>query len=303
MNLFYFSWENGENHIIFNMIAGSPPEFNTVIDLNTGRALIAGAGFDSWTYRTSFDISLPLYSPDAISNDDNDPTDKMYLIMSSQMNLYEDHMRELRDLADAHDDFLLLNSCNENIHETNYSTRCQYKTGVLYNYPEILKHAHFCLVGRGVRLAQSTLLEGMAAGCIPVVVADSIVMPFQSVLDWHRTAVFVPEENLLNLISILKGISRERMLEMAHQSKWLFDNYFSSIKKITTVTLDIINDRVFPLMAKSYEQWNMPPNPVNLIVLYLYIYAFINIICRLQLQIRYSYQSRHRKHLVLQLSY
>lgn len=45
------------------MIPGSPPDFNTVIDLALGNALIAGAGFDSWTYRVGFDISLPLFSP------------------------------------------------------------------------------------------------------------------------------------------------------------------------------------------------------------------------------------------------
>lgn len=55
-----FSWNNGENHLIFNLF---PPKNAAVIDLATGNAMIAGAGFDSWTYRSSFDISLPPYSP------------------------------------------------------------------------------------------------------------------------------------------------------------------------------------------------------------------------------------------------
>jgi len=44
----------------------------------------------------------------------------------------------------------------------------------------------FCLVIRGARLGQPTLLEALAAGCIPVMCADSLVMPFQDVLDWRR---------------------------------------------------------------------------------------------------------------------
>ena len=44
----------------------------------------------------------------------------------------------------------------------------------------------FCLIIRGARLGQSSLLESMAAGCIPVIIADSLVMPFQEVIDWIR---------------------------------------------------------------------------------------------------------------------
>lgn len=247
------------------MVAGADPDYNNVIDLNTARALIAGAGFDSWTYRTSFDISLPFFSSDVVFYE-HSPLKKSYLAISSQMNLCEDHVQDLQEIADTNSDLLLLDSCEDDSRAYNYSTRCQYKTGLIYNYPEILKHAHFCIVGRGLRLAQPSLLEAMSAGCVPVIVADSIVMPFKSVLDWNRAAVFVPEDNLTNLMTILKAISKEHVAEMAHQAKWFYDNYFSSMKQITMVTLDIINDRVFPLMSKTYEQWNMPPNAVSSIL-------------------------------------
>lgn len=65
----FFSWYGGENHLIWNMIPGSPPDYNTVVDLSLGNALVAGAGFDSWTYRVGFDISLPVYSPSASTLD------------------------------------------------------------------------------------------------------------------------------------------------------------------------------------------------------------------------------------------
>lgn len=58
-----FSWENGENHLLFNMVPGVSPDFNTILDVNTDRALIAGAGFDTWTYRSGFDLSIPFYNP------------------------------------------------------------------------------------------------------------------------------------------------------------------------------------------------------------------------------------------------
>lgn len=45
------------------MLPGEPPSYSTVMDVNTGKALIAGAGFDSWTYRVGFDVSIPAFSP------------------------------------------------------------------------------------------------------------------------------------------------------------------------------------------------------------------------------------------------
>lgn len=44
----------------------------------------------------------------------------------------------------------------------------------------------FCTVFRGTRLAQPVLLEAMASGCIPIVLADTLVMPFEEVIDWKR---------------------------------------------------------------------------------------------------------------------
>lgn len=57
-----YRWHNGANHLIFNMIAGAPPYFNPVLEVNMGNALIVGADFDTYTYRTGFDIVIPVFS-------------------------------------------------------------------------------------------------------------------------------------------------------------------------------------------------------------------------------------------------
>ena len=62
MNLFH-SWKRGENHLIFNMVPGSVPDYKSVIDVPVGKAMIAGAGFSTLTHRLGFDINLPVYSP------------------------------------------------------------------------------------------------------------------------------------------------------------------------------------------------------------------------------------------------
>lgn len=59
-----FSWNEGQNHLVFNMVRETTVDYKT--DLFIGKAMVAGAGFDSWTYRPSFDISIPIYSDLAV---------------------------------------------------------------------------------------------------------------------------------------------------------------------------------------------------------------------------------------------
>lgn len=112
-------------------------------------------------------------------------------------------------------------------------------------------------------MAQPLLLEAMAADCIPVIIADSLVMPFQSVLDWKRAAIFLPEDNLSDLMDVLKAISDQHVSEMQRQVTWLYNTYFSTIEKITMTSLDLIQDRVYPQWAKVYEQWNIASSQVR----------------------------------------
>ena len=53
--------------MIWNFIPGTSPDYSTVVELNVGKSIIAGAGFSSWSFRYGFDISLPLFSPYAKS--------------------------------------------------------------------------------------------------------------------------------------------------------------------------------------------------------------------------------------------
>jgi hypothetical protein len=51
------------------------------------------------------------------------------------------------------------------------------------------------------------------------------------------------------------------------QARWFWDAYFSSMKAIGMTVLQIINDRIYPYAARTYEQWNTPPVVVsNLLV-------------------------------------
>ncbi|XP_063622019.1 exostosin-2 [Cydia splendana] len=255
-------WSNGENHLIFNMLPGSAPNYETVLDLNTGKAIIAGAGFDTWSFRYGFDVAIPVYSSLAAHIDSTQPDDKKYLILSTQLNIPRDYLTILQNIASSSNDLILLDRCKD----ADHSKRCEYITGRIFNYPEVLKDGMFCLVIHSARLSQAMLMDILASQCIPIIVADSIVMPFNSHVDWNKIAIFVPEDNLKNVLKIVHAVSEERRGELYWQQRWVYERYFSSIQKITMTMLEIINEKVFPLAARSYEDWNMPEHlygPVN----------------------------------------
>uniref|UniRef100_A0AAZ3S9I9 Exostosin-2 n=1 Tax=Oncorhynchus tshawytscha TaxID=74940 RepID=A0AAZ3S9I9_ONCTS len=142
-------WDKGMNHLLFNMLPGGPPDYNTALDVPRDRALLAGGGFSTWTYRQGYDVSIPVYSP-----------------LSADVEL-----------------------------------------------PERQPGA----------------------------------------------SVVIPEEKLPEMYTILKSIPHRQVEEMQRQACWFWDAYFSSMKAIGMTTLQIINDRIYPYAARTYEQWNNPP--------------------------------------------
>ncbi|XP_065224418.1 exostosin-2 [Planococcus citri] len=247
-------WNNGENHIIFNML---PDKHSSVVELGTGKAMIAGAGFDSWTYRSKFDISLPAFSPYANTPRKWSEIQRTWLVTSSQLNVHSVFLHKINQLSKDHKEMIVLKGCAH----ANILFRCINDTK--YPYPAVLQNSKFCLILRGTRLTQPALLEAMAAGCIPIVVSDTLIMPFREVIDWRRAALFILEDDLNSVIDLTKSISQNRIEEMSAQCVWLYSKYFSSMEAITNTTLDILNQRVFPQNALFYEDWNLRTNLIG----------------------------------------
>lgn len=56
-------------------------------------------------------------------------------------------------------------------------------------------------------------MEGVMFGCIPVIIADDIVLPFADAIPWEKIGVFVAEKDVPILDTILSTISHEEVLE------------------------------------------------------------------------------------------
>ncbi|XP_014661845.1 PREDICTED: exostosin-2-like [Priapulus caudatus] len=258
-------WNEGLNHLLFNMMPGSIPDYNTALDVHRDKAMVAGGGFSTWTYRRDFDVSIPVYNPllrDVELADKPVGEQKMWLAVASQVLIHSEYRQELSTLAEEYPDMLVLDRCSSTSGSFNYSQRCQ--GDHVFDYPQILQESTFCVVLRGARLGQAALVDAMKSGCIPVIVADTYVLPFSEVLDWKRAALTLYESELSELMEVLHAISETRVVSMRRQLRFLYQSYFSSIKRITETTLRIVNDRVFPYAGRKSDEWNTPTDKPHL---------------------------------------
>lgn len=258
-------WDNGQNHILINMLAGVHPTYNTVMNVNTDQAIILGAGFDSWSYRVGFDVSIPVWSPllrdkanimlDGTTSSFPDATEHEheYLLIISQLNILPNHLDLLKSLAEVHHDILFTVQCTENSLDrcTTDSTRKR------FHYPQLLSRGTFCLIGPSVRLGQPDLLEIMSSHCIPVIAVDNYILPFEDAIDWTLASVRLREMELAtDLVPRLRAITKQSITEMRHQGQLLYTTYFSSLSVMTLNILHYLQCRLFPHSDCTRKQWN-----------------------------------------------
>ncbi|XP_071975105.1 exostosin-2 [Engystomops pustulosus] len=254
-------WDRGTNHLLFNMLPGGPPDYNTALDVPRDRAVLAGGGFSTWTYRQGYDVSIPVYSPlSDVNLPERAPGPRTFFLVSSQTAVHPEFRADLETIhAENGESVLILDKCSNLSNDSPPHRKRCHKNNV-YEYPQVLQDATFCLVLRGARLGQAMLSDVLQAGCVPVIVADSYVLPFSEVLDWKRASVVIPEEKILEMYSILQNLPQRQVEEMQRQARWFWDGYFRSMRSIALTTLQIINDRIYPYAARSYEEWNDPPS-------------------------------------------
>jgi hypothetical protein len=79
-------------------------------------------------------------------------------------------------------------------------------------YYEDMQRAVFCLCPLGWEPWSPRLVEAVIFGCISVVIADDIVLPFADAIPWEEIGVFIAEKDVLDLDTILTSIPLDVIL-------------------------------------------------------------------------------------------
>ncbi|KAJ8775154.1 hypothetical protein K2173_020158 [Erythroxylum novogranatense] len=81
-------------------------------------------------------------------------------------------------------------------------------------YVQHMKSSRFCLCPRGYEVNSPRIVEAIYYECVPVIIADNFVLPFDEVLDWNAFSIVVPEKDIPKLKEILMAIPLEKYLTL-----------------------------------------------------------------------------------------
>jgi hypothetical protein len=131
-------------------------------------------------------------------------------------------------------------------------------------YREKMLHSEFCLSLRGDTASSSRLFAIIDSGCIPVIISDWLLLPFESIVDYSTFTIRFPESvehNISQLVQYLDNISFD-------DRKIMSDN----IQKVRTMLLfevrskQTVSDTSIP---NSYSSLSLL-NPVTLTLIELF---------------------------------
>nr|XP_033794064.1 exostosin-1-like [Geotrypetes seraphini] len=266
-------WRGGRNHLLFNLYAGTWPDYADELGFDSAQALLAKASSGAGAFRPRFDVSLPLFAKEhpqrggrrgALAAHHVAPARRYLLAFKGKRYLTGIGSETRNALYHVHngDDLLLLTTCKHGKDwQRHRDGRCERDNAAYarYDYQELLHNSSFCLVPRGRRLGSFRFLEALQAACIPVLLSNGWELPFSEVIDWNKAAIIGDERLLLQVPSIIRSIGPDKILVLRQQTQFLWDTYFSSVEKIVLTTLEIIQDRIFSHINRNAVMWNALP--------------------------------------------
>ncbi|WOL03850.1 putative glycosyltransferase isoform X1 [Canna indica] len=81
------------------------------------------------------------------------------------------------------------------------------------SYIQHMKSSRYCICPMGYEVNSPRIVEAVSFECVPVVIADNFVLPFEEVLNWSAFSMVVAEKDIPKLKEILLGVS-ERQYEV-----------------------------------------------------------------------------------------
>ncbi|XP_030074182.1 exostosin-1 [Microcaecilia unicolor] len=275
-------WNNGRNHLIFNLYSGTWPDYTEDVGFDIGQAMLAKASISTENFRPNFDVSIPLFSKDHprtggekgyLRFNTIPPLRKYMLVFKGKRYLTGIGSDTRNALYHVHngEDVVLLTTCKHGKDwQKHKDSRCdkdntEYEK---YDYREMLHNATFCLVPRGRRLGSFRFLEALQAACVPVMLSNGWELPFSEVIDWNLAAIIGDERLLLQIPSTIRSIHQDKILALRQQTQFLWEAYFSSVEKIVLTTLEIIQDRIFEHISRNSLIWNKHPGGLFVLAQY-----------------------------------
>jgi Exostosin family len=112
-----------------------------------------------------------------------------------------------------------------------WATQTKVINDTFQEYLQVMEDTDYHLVARGNGNFSIRFSEVLSAGRIPVFINSHCVLPYEDIIDWKNTLVWIEEEELhiidQKLIDFHKNITETEFLQRKRQMKFLFEEYIS----------------------------------------------------------------------------
>ena len=127
----------------------------------------------------------------------------------------------------------------ELVDRTNHSGKIDADKGdVDPAYVALMEASIFAFVPRGDAEFSYRLLEAMSFGCIPIILSDGLVLPFDRLISWADISLHMPESRLSEIPAFLAQVSPERIAEMQAGVQRVYQQHFVDIQQIAAALID-----------------------------------------------------------------
>ncbi|KAL2321552.1 hypothetical protein Fmac_025931 [Flemingia macrophylla] len=99
-------------------------------------------------------------------------------------------------------------------------------------YIQHMKSSKYCLCPMGFEVNSPRIVEAIYYECVPVIIADNFVLPFNEVLDWSAFSVVVAEKDIPRLKEILLSIPIRKYLTMQNNVKMVQKHFLWNSRPI-----------------------------------------------------------------------
>lgn len=82
------------------------------------------------------------------------------------------------------------------------------------SYVQHMKSSKYCICPMGYEVNSPRIVEAIYYECVPVIIADNFVLPFEDVLNWSAFSVVVAEKDIPRLKEILTEIPLRKYIAM-----------------------------------------------------------------------------------------
>ena len=234
-------WNDGINHIVFDFTDSSKYFYS-----NKNISIFKSA-FSIEHYDLKNDVSLPQFPRYRFTDELLSKYEKNKLVSfkGHPRNGHNPIRDKLFDMNDDNELFVKEFSNNPNDFEFKLSKDMEIIPSEDKNsYLNLLFTSRFSLLPRGHGCALSYRhIEAMNVGSIPVIISDNYALPFNELIDWNSCSIRVKENELCNLLEIIKS-NLDREDELRQNVKDVYDKYFSSTEKIITTSLQIYMKKI-----------------------------------------------------------